>query len=46
MVKRGLPGYAVGGLSGGEAKDDFWKVVHHCTSLLPRDKPIYVMGVG
>lgn len=46
MVKRGCPGYAVGGLSGGEAKDDFWKVVHHCTSLLPRDKPIYVMGVG
>jgi len=46
MVKRNMPGYAVGGLSGGEAKDDFWKVVHHCTNLLPRDKPIYVMGVG
>lgn len=41
-----MPGYAVGGLSGGEAKDDFWKVVHHCTDRLPTDKPIYVMGVG
>lgn len=46
MTKRDVPGFAIGGLSGGEAKDDFWKVVHHCTGLLPRDKPIYVMGVG
>lgn len=46
MVKRNLPGYAIGGLSGGEEKDEFWKVVHHCTGLLPKDKPIYVMGVG
>ena len=27
MVKRDMPGYAIGGLSGGEAKDDFWKMV-------------------
>ncbi len=27
MVKRDTPGYAIGGLSGGEAKDDFWKMV-------------------
>lgn len=46
MTKRDVPGFAIGGLSGGEAKDDFWKVVHHCTGLLPRNKPIYVMGVG
>ena len=46
MVKRDMPGYAIGGLSGGEAKDEFWKVVHHCTGLLPRNKPLYVMGVG
>jgi len=26
MVKRDMPGYAIGGLSGGEAKDDFWKM--------------------
>jgi len=46
MVKRNCPGYAIGGLSGGEEKEEFWKVVHHCTGLLPKDKPIYVMGVG
>ena len=27
MIKRDTPGYAIGGLSGGEAKDDFWKMV-------------------
>jgi queuine tRNA-ribosyltransferase len=41
-----LPGYAIGGLAGGEAKDDFWRVVAHCTARLPRDKPRYLMGVG
>lgn len=46
MVKRDLPGYAIGGLSGGEDKDQFWRVVLHCTKLLPRNKPIYCMGVG
>lgn len=46
MVKRNTPGIAVGGLSGGEAKDDFCKVVHTCTSLLPELKPRYVMGIG
>eukprot|EP00668_Euglena_longa_P001335 GGOE01001582.1.p1 GENE.GGOE01001582.1~~GGOE01001582.1.p1 ORF type:complete len:402 (-),score=119.67 GGOE01001582.1:278-1483(-) len=46
MVKRDTPGYAIGGLSGGEAKDDFWRIVVHCTERLPRDKPRYCMGVG
>ncbi len=46
MVARDLPGYAVGGLSGGEAKDSFWRIVTLCTSLLPRNKPRYIMGVG
>ena len=46
MVERDLPGYAVGGLSGGEEKDTFWRIVTLCTDLLPRNKPRYVMGVG
>lgn len=29
MVKRNLPGYAIGGLAGGEDKDSFWRVVEH-----------------
>jgi tRNA-guanine family transglycosylase len=45
MVKRDTPGIAVGGLSGGESKIDFCKVVHTCTGLLPEKKPRYVMGV-
>lgn len=46
MVARGTPGIAIGGLSGGEAKDDYCKVVDACTSLLPEKKPRYVMGIG
>ncbi|KAK9460149.1 tRNA-guanine(15) transglycosylase-like protein [Lipomyces oligophaga] len=46
MVKRDTPGIAIGGLSGGEAKGEYCKVVNHCTNLLPRNKPIYCMGVG
>lgn len=46
MVQRDLPGYAIGGLSGGEEKDTFWRIVSLCTELLPADKPRYLMGVG
>lgn len=35
--------YAIGGLSGGEDKDSFWRVVAQCTAALPEDKPRYVM---
>ena len=41
LVKRDLPGYAIGGLSGGEAKDEFWRVVYGCTQRLPACKPRY-----
>ena len=46
MAKRNTPGYAIGGLAGGEDKSDFWKTVLTCTQLLPDDKPRYVMGIG
>eukprot|EP00808_Paulinella_micropora_P016817 g38577.t1 len=48
MLKRDrdLPGYAIGGLAGGEDKAQFWRVVHQCTSILPPNKPRYCMGVG
>lgn len=32
--------------SGGESKDDFWKMVHISTDILPKNKPRYLMGVG
>lgn len=38
--------YAIGGLSGGEEKSKFWRVVKQCCDLLPKDKPRYLMGVG
>lgn len=46
MIKRDLPGYAIGGLAGGEDKDCFWRVVAHNAVRLPHNKPRYVMGVG
>lgn len=46
LVKTGFDGYAVGGLSVGEAHNDMIKTVSHTTDLLPADKPRYLMGVG
>ncbi|XP_022653849.1 queuine tRNA-ribosyltransferase catalytic subunit 1-like isoform X2 [Varroa jacobsoni] len=46
LLERDVSGYAIGGLSGGETKEDFWKMVHVSTNLLPDDKPRYLMGVG
>ncbi|CAF4376084.1 unnamed protein product, partial [Rotaria magnacalcarata] len=46
IVKRNCPGYAIGGLSGGEDKDHFWRMVTLSTDHLPKDKPRYLMGVG
>lgn len=39
-------GYAVGGLSVGEPKDIMLDIAEHTLSLLPENKPKYVMGVG
>ncbi|XP_074881237.1 queuine tRNA-ribosyltransferase catalytic subunit 1 [Buteo buteo] len=46
MTRRDVPGFAIGGLSGGEEKDRFWRMVKLSTDRLPRDKPRYLMGVG
>ena len=46
LVKTGFDGYALGGLSVGEAHDDMIRTVAHTTLLLPADKPRYLMGVG
>ena len=39
-------GYAIGGLSVGEPKDEMMKVLSHITPKMPEDKPRYLMGVG
>ncbi|KAJ2451556.1 Queuine tRNA-ribosyltransferase catalytic subunit 1 [Coemansia sp. RSA 2336] len=46
LTKRESPGYAIGGLSGGEAKSSFWRMVSLSTDILPTNKPRYCMGVG
>uniref|UniRef100_A0A7I4YIP4 TGT domain-containing protein n=1 Tax=Haemonchus contortus TaxID=6289 RepID=A0A7I4YIP4_HAECO len=46
MAKRAKVGIAVGGLSGGEEKSQFWRVVAACCEALPSNLPRYVMGVG
>ena len=40
------PGYAIGGLSVGESKDDMHAVLDIANNALPRDRPRYLMGVG
>lgn len=46
LVKMDLPGYAVGGLSVGESKKEMNRVLDFTVSLLPEDKPRYLMGVA
>jgi len=41
-----LPGYAIGGLSVGETKEQMHAMLEVVTPLLPADKPRYLMGVG
>jgi len=45
-ARRRIPGFAIGGLAGGESKEEFWKVVDHACRHLPDDRPRYLMGVG
>ncbi|MCL2335173.1 MAG: tRNA guanosine(34) transglycosylase Tgt [Endomicrobia bacterium] len=46
MVKMGFTGYAIGGLSVGEPKEDMHSVLENTVPLLPEDKARYLMGVG
>jgi queuine tRNA-ribosyltransferase len=41
-----FPGYAIGGLSVGEAKEQTWEVTGLVADNLPADRPRYLMGVG
>ena len=46
LVEMGFDGYAIGGLSVGEPKDDMFRVMRHTAPRLPETQPRYVMGVG
>jgi queuine tRNA-ribosyltransferase len=41
-----LPGYAIGGLSVGETREEMYRLARFSASLLPMEKPRYLMGVG
>ena len=46
LVKIGFDGYAIGGLSVGEPKNDRSRILAHSAPALPADKPRYLMGMG
>jgi queuine tRNA-ribosyltransferase len=46
LVALDLPGYAVGGLSVGESREDMERMARFTAALLPPGKPRYLMGVG
>jgi len=42
----GFDGYAIGGLSVGEPKEEMLRVLDHAAPRLPAERPRYLMGVG
>ena len=46
ITARDLPGFAIGGISVGEPKELFLKMIDCTVPLMPEDKPRYLMGVG
>jgi queuine tRNA-ribosyltransferase len=46
IMRLNFPGYAIGGLSVGESKRETYAVLDCLQTLLPADKPRYLMGVG
>ncbi len=46
IAEQGFDGIAIGGLSVGEPKPDFERVLKHIGHQLPANKPRYLMGVG
>jgi queuine tRNA-ribosyltransferase len=46
LVDLGFDGYAIGGLSVGEPKEDMLRILRHTAPQLPASRPRYLMGVG
>jgi queuine tRNA-ribosyltransferase len=46
LVDMNFPGYAIGGVSVGEPKDQMLEIMAHTPHRLPENKPRYLMGVG
>jgi len=46
IINIGFDGYAVGGVSVGEPKEEMHEIIYFSSPLLPDDKPRYLMGIG
>ncbi len=46
LLDQDYPGYAIGGLSVGEPKNEMATIIGHIVPRMPQDKPRYLMGVG
>ena len=46
LIKLDFPGYAIGGISVGEPKEEFLDILRYTAPLMPENKPRYLMGVG
>lgn len=46
LIALDFPGYAIGGISVGEPKEEFLDILKYTAPMLPENKPRYLMGVG
>ena len=46
LIELEFPGYAIGGISVGEPKEEFIDILKFTAPLMPENKPRYLMGVG
>ena len=46
LIELDFPGYAIGGISVGEPKEEFLKILKFTAPIMPENKPRYLMGVG
>ena len=46
LIEMDFDGYAIGGMSVGEPKQQMYEMIHHTTPILPHVRPRYLMGIG
>ena len=46
ITELNLDGYAIGGLAVGESHEEMYHILDEVVPYLPKDKPVYLMGVG
>ncbi len=46
IIGTGFDGYAIGGVSVGETKEEMHEIISYSSPLLPEDRPRYLMGIG